>query len=109
MCFNYQNEDITPEIDKLDAMMSSITHEMEADSSLAASVVTAFLRREHALVEQNAGGYTTILQVMNCLYRAVKLNQDCPLFFEHSDIFFKNAFNMCQLCLVYMLNVVIIC
>jgi len=65
LCYSiYQNEDITPEIDKLDAMMSSITHEMEADSSLAASVVTAFLRREHALVEQNAGDYASILQVM---------------------------------------------
>jgi len=76
-CFSiYQNEDITPEIDKLDAMMSSITHEMEADSSLAASVVTAFLRREHALVEQNAGDYCTItFQVMNGLHRAVTLDQ----------------------------------
>ena len=63
-CSFYQNEDITPEIDKLDAMMSSITHEMEADSSLAASVVTAFLRREHALVEQNTGDYATMLQVI---------------------------------------------
>jgi len=49
---------------KFDAMMSSITHEMEADSSLAASVVTAFLQREHARVEHNPSDYAGILQVI---------------------------------------------
>lgn len=67
---NCKDDDITPELAKLDEMMNSIAREMEDDSSLAATVVTAFLKKEHTLVEQNAGGYPSIIQVHN---------QICPL------------------------------
>lgn len=60
---NYKDDDIAPELAKLDEMMSSIAKEMEDDNSLAASVVTAFLKKEHTLVQQNAGGYPSIIQV----------------------------------------------
>ena len=60
---NYKDDDITPELAKLDQMMNSIQQEMDSDSSLAATVVTAFLKNEHTLVQQNAGGYPSIIQV----------------------------------------------
>ena len=60
---NYKDDDITPEFAKLDELMNSIAKEMEDETSLAASVVTAFLKKEHDLVEQNAGGYPSIIQV----------------------------------------------
>ena len=63
MLSNYKDDDITPELAKLDEMMNSIQREMDADSSLAANVVTAFLKKEHTLVQQNAGGYPSIIQV----------------------------------------------
>ena len=60
---NYKDDDITPELAKLDEMMISIQKEMDTDNSLAATVVTAFLKKEHTLVHQNAGGYPSIIQV----------------------------------------------
>ena len=60
---NYKDDDITPELAKLDEMMNSIQQEMDYDNSLAANVVTAFLKNEHTLVQQDAGGYPSIIQV----------------------------------------------
>ena len=68
---NYKDDDITLEVAKLDEMMSSIAKEIEDETSLAASVVTAFLKKEHDLVEQNAGGYPSIIQVHNQMHPVI--------------------------------------
>ena len=43
--------------------MNLMQKEFEEDSTLAANVVTEFLKKEHTLVQQNAGGYPSIIQV----------------------------------------------
>lgn len=62
---NYKDDDIAPELAKLDEMMSSIAREMEDDSSLAATVVTAFLKKEHTLAQENPSNTVYITQVEN--------------------------------------------
>ena len=62
---NYKDDDIGPELAKLDEMMSSIAREMEDDSSLAATVVTAFLKKEHTLAQENSSDTVYITQVEN--------------------------------------------
>ena len=61
-------------------MVNLMQKEFEEESTVAANVVTAFLQKEHALVQQNVGGYPSIIQVGQIINASLPCSFNCLLF-----------------------------